>query len=190
MTSASRLIEPAGVGFTAASASRRTVKCSPSRADQAAAVPVSQPDLDLWPVDRCQRIHQVVDVETDVDLLAFVGDLDLFLQLLPVPDVRLDRQQVRLHRKADTAILLVRQDRGTLQRLAQVFANRGDQTRRLFGITRPYSGKAPINQLRSEANIADLYPNVIRPDRNFENLVLVAEDSLQFETPLRGTMTC
>ena len=53
------------------------------RADQAAAVRVRQPDLDLVGVDRRQRIQQVVDVEADLELLALVARLRSDLRLLP-----------------------------------------------------------------------------------------------------------
>src|SRR4030095_3778902 len=53
-----------------------------TRADEAAAVGVREAELDLASLDGGQRIQQVVDVEADLELVARVCDLQLFLRLL------------------------------------------------------------------------------------------------------------
>ena len=58
----------------------------PRRVDQAAAVGVRQPDLDLVALDRAQRIQQVVDVEADLDFLALIATPRPGPPLPPAPD--------------------------------------------------------------------------------------------------------
>ena len=55
---------------------------SSRRMNQAAAVRVGEPDLNLLGVDRAQRIQQVIHIEPDLNLLSGVGDLHLVLRLL------------------------------------------------------------------------------------------------------------
>ena len=63
-----------------------------ARADQAAAVRVGEPQLDLAGIDRGQRVEQVVDVEADLELIARVRDLQLFLRFFLLRVVSLQRQ--------------------------------------------------------------------------------------------------
>jgi hypothetical protein len=51
------------------------------RRDQTTAVAVGESDRDFATLDGSQRVEQIVDVEADLELLAVVVNLDLFLGL-------------------------------------------------------------------------------------------------------------
>ena len=95
------------------------------------------------PVDRRQRIQQVVHVEADLDLLAPVTDLDLFLGLFLLRVVRLDRQQPSASCSRMPRYFSF--DRIAVRCSAWRRSSRSARHDRvgLSGITRPYSGKRP-----------------------------------------------
>ena len=96
------------------------------RPHQAAAVSVGQAQHDLFRIHGRQCIEQVGDVEADLDLIALVGDLNLVLGFFLFGVMCLDRDEIWLQIDANSAILLIRENRGSLQGLAQAFAVRFD----------------------------------------------------------------
>src|SRR5580658_2799655 len=151
--------------------------------DETAAVRVGETDLDLIAVDRAQCVEEVVDVEADLDFLALVSHLDLILRLLLLRVVCLDRQQTRPGGQADAPVLLVRKNRSPLESLAQHLAIRLDGPRRTCRNHTSVLRETAIDQLRSEANIADLGANVISSDGELD-FPLGPENALQLEHTL------
>src|SRR5580693_8690037 len=94
----------------------------PRRMDEATAVGIRQPDLDLIALDGGERVEQVIHVETDLDFLALVRNLDLILGFLLLGIVGLEREEVGARGEANAPVLLVGEDRGALQRLPQALA--------------------------------------------------------------------
>src|SRR4029077_12118914 len=89
------------------------------RVNEAAAVGVRKSDLHLVPLDRAQRVEEIVDVEADLDFLALVRHLNLVLGFLLLRVVGLQGQEVGARSEPDAAVLLVRKDRRPLQGLTQ-----------------------------------------------------------------------
>src|SRR4029077_9163231 len=143
--------------------------------DQAAAVGVREANDDLVGLDGRQGVQQIVDVEADLDFLAFVGDFDLVFGFFLLRVVRLECQKVRPGGQADAAILFVRQDGGALQRLAQNFTIRLDSLRRAGRDYASVLRETSVNELRCEANVADLGANVISANSELD-IALGAQD--------------
>src|SRR5262249_33660182 len=150
-----------------------------------AAVGVRQSDLDLVAIDRAQGIEQVIHVEADLDFLALVLHLDLILGFLLLRIMRLEREQAGARGEPNAPVLLIGEDRRTLQRLAQRFTVGFDDAGRISWDNASVLRETTIDQLRSEANIADLGPNVIRANRHLDRS-LGAQNSLQFQYTLAG----
>ena len=129
--------------------------------NQATAVAVGQADLDLRSIDRCQRIHQVIDVEADLDLLAVVGRPRSPPRLLPAPDCAPGWSASSASPQSGCRGI----SRSTGSRpaaapgavLPPAVIKRGGLIRDHPAVFREPS----IDQLRSEANVADLGANVI-----------------------------
>jgi hypothetical protein len=98
--------------------------------DEAAAVGVSESDLNAIALDGAEGIQQIVDVEADLDFLALVRHLDLVFRFLLLGIVSLEREQIRAYGEPDTAVLLVRENCGALQCLPQRFARTPGNDRR------------------------------------------------------------
>src|SRR5580704_6749304 len=79
----------------------------PRGANQAAAVRISDTDLDGFCFDRGEGIEQVADIEADLELIPGKTDLKLVLGFFLLRIVCLDRQQIGCEREANAAILLV-----------------------------------------------------------------------------------
>src|ERR1700756_3581357 len=153
--------------------------------DQAAAVRVRESDLDLLALDRAEGIQEVIDVEADLDLLAVVVHLDLILGLFLLRVVRLDGEKPRAGRQPDAPILLVREDGGPLEGKFQRFTLSLYGFGRIRGYYAAVLRETTVDQLRSEANVADLGSNVITSDPELD-VSLRPEDPLQLEDPFSG----
>src|SRR5688500_140372 len=95
---------------------------SPGGPDETAAVSIGKPEHDLSGVYRRERVEEIGDIEADFHFLALVGHFDLVLGLFLFGVMCLDRDEIRLQTDANSPILLIRENRRTLQRLAQPFA--------------------------------------------------------------------
>src|SRR6516165_9359106 len=153
--------------------------------NKTAAVGVSETDLDAISLNGTQGVEKVIHVEADLDFLAFVRDLHLILRFLLLRVVRLEREKIRPHRQPDAPVLLVREDGSALQCLPQGFAIGLHRPGWIGGDNTCVLRETTIDQLRSEANVADLGANVIRSDRELDGS-LGAENSLQLEHSLAG----
>src|SRR6185436_1270629 len=151
-----------------------------ARTDETAAIGVGEAQLNLAHVDGSQRIEEIVYVEADLELLARIRDLQLFLSLLLLWIVRLQRQYARLHSEPDPTVFLVGENGRTLKRRTQDVAIRHDLFRRGGGNDAPRVREPVINQLRCEANITDLGANVIAADRQL-HVAFVAKQALQLQ---------
>src|SRR5262249_40392854 len=136
--------------------------------DQAAAVRVRQANLDLVAINGAEGVEEVIDVEADLHFLALVGDLDLVLGFLLFGVVCLDGKQVGAGGQANATILFVGEDGGALQCLTQGLAVSLYQTRWTGRDDASVLRETSVNQLRSEANVADLGANVISTDRELD----------------------
>src|SRR5260370_24156436 len=155
----------------------------PRSMDEATAVRVSQSDLDLVTLDSPECIEQVIHIEADLDLISLIRDFNLVFGLLLFRVMRLDHEQVRTRREANSTVFLVREDGRALQGMAQELAVRLDLAGRTRGDHTTVLRETTIDQLRSEANCADLGANVIRPDRQLDR-PLRTQDPLQFQYAL------
>src|SRR5262245_1970128 len=88
-------------------------------AEQRAGSGVAEGALDFRALHVVQHVEEVVDVETDVERVARILDLDLLVRLLLLGVGGHDLQAVVRQHPAHPAELLVGQDRGAQQRLAQ-----------------------------------------------------------------------
>src|SRR5689334_2858908 len=132
---------------------------SARRANQAAAVGIGEPDFHGLGIDCRECIQQVGDIETDLELLALVVDLYFILRFFLLGVMRLQLQRVLRQSDANTAILLIRQDGGTLQCSTKRITLDDDGFARTGRNDPAIIRKLAVNKLRSEANIADLEPN-------------------------------
>src|SRR5579864_7672142 len=157
----------------------------PRRVNQAAAVRVRESDLDLVAFNRAQRVEQIIDVEADLDFLVLVVHFDLVLGFLLLGVVRLDDEEPRPRGEPDAAVFRIREDGGALQgqleRLPLGFHGPGG----IDGYYSPVLRETAIDQLRSEANVADLGANVISSDRQLD-VSVGSEDPLQLEDAFSG----
>src|SRR5262249_22853108 len=142
-----------------------------------------EPDLDAVALDRTQRIEQIVDVETDLDFLALVRHLHLILGFLLLWVMRLEGQEIWPYRQADPPVLLVRKDGGALQGLPQCLPIRLDRTGWIRRDDPRVLRETTIDQLRSEANLADLGSNVIGANRQLD-VAIGPQNALQLEYSL------
>src|SRR3954467_10289826 len=90
-------------------------------ADQGARGRVAEGALELGARNIVQHVEQIVHVESDIERIARVVDLELFLGFFLVGVRGNDLQAAVGKHPAHAAEFLVRQDRGSLQRLAQRF---------------------------------------------------------------------
>ena len=97
--------------------------------------------------------------------------------------MRLERQHLRAGLQPDPTVLFVRQDGCALQGVSQRFTIRVDDLVRIGGDNPAIFRETAVNELRCEANIADLGANVISADRQVDR-ALGAEASLQLEHTL------
>src|SRR5688572_10685515 len=149
-------------------------------AHEAARIAVRYADFHFVPVDCRQRIQQVSDVEADFELVTYVGNLDLLFGFFLLGVVRLERQRVLLQGQSDPAVFLIGQDRGPLKRCTKYLPVCNYGFRRRRGYYAAIFRESAVNELRCEANVADLGANVIATDRDV-NLTLCTQQSLQFQ---------
>src|ERR1700730_8590644 len=137
----------------------------PGRANQAAAVAVRQAKFDFLSIDGGQGVQQIIHIEPHFEIVAVVTHFDFLLRLLLLRVMCLYRHHILFHGDADATVFFIGENGGALQGLPQNIPIRAnDIGRRRRDYPRIFR-KPAVNELRSEANLADLRPNVIRTYR-------------------------
>ena len=147
--------------------------------DQGTRIAVPELDLHGLLAQRRERLLEIDHVEADGQAVGAAFRLQLFLRFLLLGVVRGHFQLSRRKFELDPAILLVGEDRGALQRRSQQFPI--DSHRRV-GPDRDHRlivRKAAVDQLRGEAHVLALDPQVIATHFEHDLPVTPLEQPLQ-----------
>ncbi len=134
-------------------------------------------------VDRGEGVQQIIDVEADLELVALEIDFDLVLGFFLLRVVSLQGQHSGLQHQANTAVFLVRENGGSLHALHAVHPGPLPPSCWDLQDHAPIFGETAVNELRSEANVANLGTHVVRADRQLE-ISLRTQNALQLQHAL------
>ena len=155
-------------------------------------LPSVRPISTFGAVDGRQRVEQVIHVEADLHLVAVVVDLELSPRPLPAPGCAPGSSAYsRFSAKRMPRYFSFDRIAARCSAWRSILAICADH--QLRGLARNHAAifrESAVNQLRSEANVADLDANVIAADRYSQRRLPPPRIRCSSSTPLRGTITC
>src|SRR6266850_6044037 len=131
--------------------------------------------------DIVQHIEQIIDVEPNIERIARVLDVQLFLRFLLLGIGRHEFQTALCQHPAHAAEFLVRKDRGALQRLAQRLTLRLQPVLVLSRDNARVIWKLAVDQLRHQLDRAEAECGLRRRQLDSDFLVAVGEELGELE---------
>src|SRR3990167_6357179 len=148
---------------------------------QGTAVGIGENQTHLVGGHHAQHVEQVADVKTDFQRAAVVVHGDLFFRFFLLRVVGLNFQQARFQLQANTAVLLVGQNRGTAERFTQALTISNHQ---LVTTTWQYAlviRELAVDQFRGESELAGGSADMVLAENDADAAVLFGKQTGQFE---------
>src|SRR3990167_3546544 len=151
---------------------------------QGTAVGIGENQTHLLGGHHAQYVEQVADVEADFQRTAVVVNSDLFFGFFLLRVIGLNFQQTGLQLHANTAVLLVRQDRGTTKGFTQALTIGYHQLVATAWQHTLVVGEFAVDQFRGEGELAGGGANMVLAENDTDAAVLLGEQARQFENTL------